>query len=183
MTAAAPDSRPCAAKRLKTGPPTADPASFRSSRYNAFRREQITNLVRNVYREAKKIRPDIKISAAVFGSWPDCGSSVAQDWPHWAAEGYVDFLCPMDYTESDSAFTGLVRNQLEVVDGRVPVYPGIGVTASSSTLPADRVAGQIHLLRELGAQGFTLFNLSGGTAESIVPQVRFQQVDTSQNPE
>ena len=57
-----------------------------------------------VSREAKKIRPGLKISAAVFGSYPGCRESVAQDWPAWVKAGYLDFVCPMDYTTSDEEF-------------------------------------------------------------------------------
>ena len=137
--------------------------------YHDWRCRQITRLVKSVYAEAKKIKPSIQISAAVFGSYPDCRTSVGQDWVAWAKGGYIDFLCPMDYTDSDQRFINLVSNQLRLVEGRVPLYPGIGATASSSTLPPDRVAGQVHHARTLGAAGFTIFNLSKGTIESIAP--------------
>jgi len=75
----------------------------------------------------------------------------------------------MDYTSSDLHFAALVENQLKLVGGRIPVYPGIGATASRCTLTPDRVAGQIHHARTLGADGFTVFNFSRSTAESIVP--------------
>lgn len=138
-------------------------------KYHDWRCDQITKLVSSVYVEAKKIKPSIQISAAVFGSYPDCRISIGQDWVQWAKAGYVDFLCPMDYTDSDQRFINLVSNQLRLVEGKVPLYPGIGATSSNSTLPADRVAGQVHHARELGAAGFTIFNLSKGTLESIAP--------------
>jgi uncharacterized lipoprotein YddW (UPF0748 family) len=96
---------------------------------------------------------------------------VGQDWPEWIKAGWLDFVCPMDYTESDDTFCSLVENQLRLVDGRIPVLPGIGATASRATLSADRVVGQIHHARHLGAAGFTIFNFSESTAESIVPGV------------
>ncbi|NUQ60992.1 MAG: family 10 glycosylhydrolase [Pirellulales bacterium] len=138
-------------------------------KYHDWRCEQITKLVASVYQEAKKIKPSIQISAAVFGSYPDCRISVGQDWVQWAKAGYVDFLCPMDYTDSDQRFINLVSEQLRLVEGKVPLYSGIGATSSSSTLPPDRVAGQAHHARALGAAGFTIFNLSQGTLEAIGP--------------
>jgi len=83
----------------------------------------------------------------------------------------LDFLCPMDYTESDLSFTSLVSNQLKLVGGRTPVYPGIGATASSSALSVDRVVGQIYHARSLGAAGFTVFNLDRNTIQSLVPGI------------
>lgn len=143
----------------------------RKDEYHDWRCRQITALVEAVHREAKRLRPEIKISAAVFGGYPSCRESVGQDWPEWVKAGYLDFICPMDYTESDLYFRNLVSSQTKLVDGRIPIYPGIGATASSSGLSADRVAGQIHLARSLGAAGFTIFNLDRGTIQAIVPGV------------
>jgi len=139
--------------------------------YNDWRCKQITALVAAVHREGKKLRPQLKISAAVFGGYPGCRDSVAQDWPAWIKAGYLDYVCPMDYTTSATEFRALVENQLKLVGGRIPVYPGIGATASSSTLSPDRVVGQIHIARSLGAAGFTIFNFDRGTAQSIIPGI------------
>jgi len=135
--------------------------------YHDFRRDQITRLVAAVARDAKKLKPGIKISAAVFGAYPDCRESVGQDWVEWVKAGYLDFVCPMDYTQSDPNFIGLVENQLRLVDGRIPVYPGIGAWR----LTPDRAVGQIHHARLLGAPGFTIFDLGRGAAESVLPAV------------
>lgn len=141
----------------------------REAEYHDWRCRQITTLVESLSREARALKPQIKISAAVFGSYPDCRRSVGQDWPVWAEKGYVDFLCPMDYTPDDRQFVRLVRNQRRLV--KVPLYPGIGATASRMALSADRVVGQIHWARQLGAEGFTIFDFGPGTAESIIPAV------------
>jgi len=53
----------------------------------------------------------------------------------------------------------------------VPLYPGIGATATGIAMTPDRVMKQIHLARQLGAAGFTIFNFDAGTAASIVPSV------------
>ena len=135
--------------------------------YHDWRCRQITRLVEAVHREAKKLKPEIKISAAVFGAYPDCRENVGQDWVEWVKAGYLDFLCPMDYTQSDPNFIGLVQNQLRLVDGRIPVYPGIG----AFRLTPDRVVGQIHHARSLGASGFTVFNLDAGSAASVLPAI------------
>jgi uncharacterized lipoprotein YddW (UPF0748 family) len=137
----------------------------RREEYAQWRCDQITRLVKAVHDEAKKIRPEICISAAVFGSYPNCRESVAQDWPVWVRAGWLDFVCPMDYTQSDPGFSGLVENQLRLVDGRIPLYPGIGQWRLSD----DRTVGQIWLARQLGASGFTMFDLS---RDSIATAVR-----------
>jgi uncharacterized lipoprotein YddW (UPF0748 family) len=143
----------------------------RKDEYNDWRCRQITELVATVSREAKKLRPGLKISAAVFGSYPDCRRSVAQDWPAWVKAGYLDFVCPMDYAANDRTFVHLVRSQMKLIAGRVPLYPGIGATATGIAMTPDQVIGQIYQARQLGAAGFTIFNLDANTAASIVPGV------------
>jgi uncharacterized lipoprotein YddW (UPF0748 family) len=135
--------------------------------YTQWRCDQITRLVKAVHDEAKKVRPGIAISAAVFGAYPSCRESVAQDWPEWIKAGYLDFVCPMDYTQSDLGFVGLVTNQLKLVDGRIPLYPGIG----QWRLTDDRTVGQILHSRQLGAAGFTMFDLSRDSITSAVPAI------------
>ncbi len=141
----------------------------RREEHRTWRCRQITRLVEAVHREGKKLKPQLKISAAVFGAYPACRESVGQDWVAWIKAGYLDFVCPMDYTESDLAFSVLVSNQMKLVEGRTPVYPGIGATASRSALSPDQVVGQVYHARSLGAAGFTIFNLDRGTIGEIVP--------------
>jgi uncharacterized lipoprotein YddW (UPF0748 family) len=143
----------------------------RRDEYRQWRCQQITRLVAAVSTEGRKIRPKLKISAAVFSAYPACRESVGQDWVSWVKAGYLDFLCPMDYTESDLAFAGMVTEQLRLVAGRIPVYPGIGASASRSSLGSDQVASQIRAARTAGAAGFTVFDLNSGTISQIVPGV------------
>lgn len=141
----------------------------RGNEFRQWRCDQITRLVAAVSGRAKKIRPGIKISAAVFGSYPSCRRSVGQDWAAWVQAGYLDFLCPMNYTTSDPGFESLVKNQLRLIDGRVPLYPGIGATATGIAMTPAQVLGQINLARSLGAGGFTIFNLAEPTIQKIAP--------------
>jgi uncharacterized lipoprotein YddW (UPF0748 family) len=143
----------------------------RKDEYNDWRCRQITGLVKAVSREAKKIRPSLKISAAVFGSYPGCRESVAQDWPAWVKAGYLDFVCPMDYTADDTELASLVCRQMKLIGGRAPLYVGIGATATGIHLTPDQVLSQIITARSLGASGFSIFNFSPQTAATIVPAV------------
>jgi uncharacterized lipoprotein YddW (UPF0748 family) len=100
-------------------------------------------VVEAVSREAKRVRPGIKISAAVFGGYPSCRQAVGQDWVAWVKAGYLDFICPMDYSASDDTFADLVASQVSLVGGRVPIYAGIGATAVNPPMSAEQVLGQI----------------------------------------
>jgi uncharacterized lipoprotein YddW (UPF0748 family) len=137
--------------------------------YRDWRADQITALVRAVREAVDAEDLDVEISAAVFNSYPHCRSSVGQDWVAWMDEGLLDLLCPMDYTDSAVEFEMLVQSQSGFVAGRIPLVPGIGVSASRSTLSPDQAILQASLTRSLGAQGFILFNLGTDLAERHLP--------------
>ena len=140
--------------------------------YNQWKCDRITRIVKAVHDKIKRVKPEVRVSAAVFSNYPSCTRAVSQDWVHWAKSGYVDFLCPMDYTESERSYANLTARQLELVDGAVPLYPGIGVTTSHPILPPDEVAAQVFRARALGAGGFTIFNLSEREATSLLPGLK-----------
>ena len=77
----------------------------------------------------------------------------------------------MDYSGDDEQFARWVRQQVALVQGRIPIYPGIGASASTPALLVDGVVGQIRRARELGASGFCIFNFDRATAAAIVPGV------------
>jgi len=134
--------------------------------WTQWRCDQISRLVEATAREVRAIKPDCKISAAVFGSYPGCRESVGQDWVYWVQQGWLDFVCPMDYQVSDASFASLVANQMSLVGGRIPLYPGIGAWR---LITPDRVAGQVRIARGVGADGFILFNYSRDLAETVAP--------------
>ena len=142
------------------------------SQYRDWRAAQITRLVETVQREARKLRPGIKISAAVFREYPDCREWVAQDWPLWAKRGYLDFICPMDYTDNDRQFKIWIEDQQKHLAGSISIYPGIGALSARTTLSSDRVLGQVSVTRQLNTGGFTVFSLNPQTLSSIVPDFK-----------
>ncbi|MGB9606986.1 MAG: glycoside hydrolase family 10 protein [bacterium] len=131
--------------------------------YGEWRREQITRLVKAVSEEARKLKPTIKISAAVFADYPSCRETVGQDWRAWVEAGYLDFVCPMDYTDSNTRFEELVKSQREIVKGKIPLYPGIG----AFIIPVEQVVQQIEIARELGVDGFLIFNYDKNLVEYL----------------
>jgi uncharacterized lipoprotein YddW (UPF0748 family) len=133
-----------------------------------FRRRQITAVVAAVAQQARQIRPDIKISAAVFRNWPVDRNSVGQDWKLWCDRGYLDFVCPMDYTASSSHFQRMVEPQLTWA-GKVPCFPGIGLSVWSDATDICKLIEQINITRQLGTGGFTIFNYGPTAANQVLP--------------
>ncbi len=133
-----------------------------------WRRSNITAVVRETSRQARQVRKGIKLSAAVFRNWPNDRESVGQDWKYWCDQGYLDFVCPMDYTDNNRVFENMVRQQREWA-GKVPCYPGIGVSVWPSSFGADDVIDQILITRKYRTKGFVIFNYGVPESATLTP--------------
>jgi len=134
-----------------------------------FRRRQITTVVAEVAERVRKIKPGVKISAAVFRNWPADRDAIGQDWKLWCDRGYLDFVCPMDYTPRSGQFDSFVTQQLPWT-GKVPCYPGIGLSTWPDKTDICKLIEQIKITRRHRTGGFTIFNYGSIEARHIVPQ-------------
>jgi len=138
--------------------------------YLEFRRRQINTLVAELAKAVRSTRPDVQVSAAVFINWESHRDTFGQDWKAWVDAGWVDFVCPMDYTDDADKFRSYVRRQNGWVASKVPIYAGIGVNADSCRF-ADpyQLMRQIEIAREEGASGWVVFNYCPRFVEQFLP--------------
>jgi uncharacterized lipoprotein YddW (UPF0748 family) len=134
----------------------------------AWRRDQVTELVRQIYTRAKAIKPDVAVTAAVvtWGSGPVNANdwlrqppyaAVLQDWRSWLQQGILDYALPMDYYRESgdqaSWFDNWTRWQVTYA-GRRNVVLGLGSYLNSG----DGVIAQLTRARALGALGVALYS-------------------------
>jgi hypothetical protein len=55
--------------------------------------------------------------------------------------------------------------------GKVPVYPGIGLSTWTPPTDVVKVIEQIRAAREKGAKGFTIFEFNAASAREVVPML------------
>ena len=140
-----------------------------SEAWNQFRRDQITEVVAGVAEALRRDRPDTQISAAVFSNWSNSRAGIAQDTELWCERGYLDFICPMNYTPHNHEFARQTSTQIAKAYG-VPVYPGIGLsTWPGMRRDAVKLIEQIRLARESGAPGFTIFEYDQPAMRDVLP--------------
>ncbi|RTR25234.1 glycoside hydrolase family 10 protein [Deinococcus radiophilus] len=112
--------------------------------FKAWKRDQVTGLVRRITVQAKAIKPELWVSAAsiTYGSPPKPGDAqafqstasyrnVMQDWPKWMNEGLLDINMPMNYKREN------VAQQAGWYDGWnrfARSLQGRGLTASGSSI-------------------------------------------------
>lgn len=139
--------------------------------WHKFRAENITKVVKSVAERVRKEAPGVQISAALFRNPGSDSETVAQDWPLWCREGWLDFACHMDYVDSPAMFRNQIKAQMAVV-GKVKMYPGIGLSCwQNDGEYAVKLANQIQMTRDAGLDGFTVFNFDR-RAERVLPLMR-----------
>jgi uncharacterized lipoprotein YddW (UPF0748 family) len=141
--------------------------------WNAWRRQQVTQLVRRIYIDCKAINPRIKVSAAVIAwdkpprSEKDFDETLAmqwtfQDWHGWLKEGILDLAVPMNYARANEPatrrwFDGWLRWEKRHKHGRA-LAVGIGAYLNS---PAGTLAHIRQVRNSEGsyhADGVSLFS-------------------------
>jgi uncharacterized lipoprotein YddW (UPF0748 family) len=123
----------------------------------------------------KDINPKLKVSAAVFGRYPACVDSVAQDWGRWIREGTVDFVTPMNYTQNARQFEGWLDDQIAIEESPDRIMPGIGAISTECELTPDEIIHQISAVRRRKMPGYMIFKLDQVLVDRSLPYLRLVQ--------
>ena len=121
--------------------------------WDRFRRDNVTYLVRSVYREVKARRPHLVVSAAVLPDWRSAARWQFQDWSSWLADGILDVAVPMAYTGDDELFGGWIDAARAAAGAPGRVWAGVGAYRN----PVQRTVRQIDLARAIGVGGIAVF--------------------------
>jgi uncharacterized lipoprotein YddW (UPF0748 family) len=143
--------------RAETGlePPRPPDQLGNAERWDAWRRDQVTALVRRIAEAARAGRPGLAVSAAVWAEADRAYLASGQDWRRWLEESLLDFAVPMAYT-LDTKLFGYQVDALTSSSLGPRTWIGIG-----AWLFAKRPAGaveQVGLVRGAGAPGLVLFS-------------------------
>lgn len=140
--------------------------------WEKFRQETISSVVKAVAEAVRGRRLPVKISAAVVGNDFRAGG-VAQDWMSWCREGWLDFVCPMDYSPSVATFEATVREQVGKT-GNVRLYPGLGLACwpkADEVDDARRFTDQVGIVRKFRLPGYVNFDYDF-RGEKVYPLIR-----------
>jgi hypothetical protein len=135
-----------------------------------WRVKPITELVRDVRAAMLAINPRLKFSIASLALWYVDGVGYGYPIRQWfgqdvatmVSEGYIDVVCPMQYTADLSLMAGIIdtnsRYLVGGAEGKVPLVPVIGgLEGKAGDLTPAQVASVVALLREKGADGFLIY--------------------------
>ncbi len=136
--------------------------------WDDWQREQITQFVTEFYDAATRIKPMLKVSAAVFGRYDlspaSSFHSVFQDSRRWLTDGKMDFIVPMIYwhrAHPTAPFGETVTEWIKSNQTNRFIIPGIGAYRQlSPDWPSDEVKQQVKLIRKLQAAGMVFFSFT-----------------------
>jgi uncharacterized lipoprotein YddW (UPF0748 family) len=134
-------------------------APFRDSlananRWDAWRRDQVTNAVRLIGAAAHAVAPKLELSAAVW-TWTDRAYlSLGQDWRRWLEDDLLGFVVAMAYTPDDRLLRYQAEHFAGLYGGRVWVGLGSWLFAGE---PA-RAVRQVEIVRQAGVAADSLFS-------------------------
>jgi uncharacterized lipoprotein YddW (UPF0748 family) len=139
-----------------------------TDQFYEWRRQVINERVYELTSLARRLRPDIKLSAAVFPDLERGRHDRAQDWALWLQRGWMDYVCTMTYRPDVREFAELVRKQQAWAGSRAKIVPGIG---SWKFERMSDLWAEIDATRRLGAPGFVLFSYDDAAARDFLPNL------------
>ena len=131
------------------GAPAMAPAAW-----DEYRRAVLSSLAARLVKAARAERPSAIVSAAVV---PDENAAISQkyqSWPTWLADGLLDALCPMTYTQDGRIF----RTQVEQARSRMKPGQGLWAGIGAYRLSLEGTIEKIRAARESGASGVLVFS-------------------------
>ena len=136
-----------------------------TKRFNDWRQLVINNWARQLSSAARQARPGIKVTAAVFPILERAREEKAQDWQFWLEHGYVDAICPMNYTTDPHDFEQRCRDVLKHAP-RERVVMGVAEWKFKRLEDMNR---HVALCRQLGLGGFALFSYDDAAIRQFLP--------------
>lgn len=133
-----------------------------------WREEQVTSLVKTANLMLKNIRPQMKIGAAIFRTEKEGRLLKMQDWRHWESNNYIDFVCPMLYTDSTKDLNDWINSETDKNTRLDYLYPSLGAHKFNT---ADDIYPLIGLLHKRSVAGLNVFSLAHIGLENL-PDLR-----------
>lgn len=146
------------------------PDSYDYKRYgkgrslDQWRRDNLTDIVRYIYKGVKEIKPWVKVSTCPVGKYKDTSRFSSRGWnaydvvyqdpQGWMNEGIQDQIYPMMYFRGNN-FYPFALDWQEQSNGR-QVIPGLGIyflDPREGNWTRDEVERQIHFIRAQGLAG------------------------------
>lgn len=138
------------------------------SRFNAWRRRQVTDFLRWTTADLLQIKPQLIVSVSVFANYSDSFGYRFAEWANWCQEGILDIAIPMNFT-ADNGNVFVPRATRAVANkGTRAVYLGQGAYLNTT----ENTLRQLGLCREMGFGGTVLYSYRSLVASQAEAETR-----------
>lgn len=145
-------------EKHKKNPPTKIlQGDFEFIELQLWRENQITEMVKEVKKLFATNKPKAKLGVAVFRNEQQTRLLKMQDWRYWANNKYVDFVCPMLYTDNSKELNDWVDIESDDDTRKDFLYPSLGALRFNSN---DDFYPLVGLLHKRNITGLNIFALS-----------------------
>ena len=127
--------------------------------WKQWKEDQITNFVKDIYANIKKISPNIELTAAVISNL-DEAERFSQNWVKWLQEGYLDRAYLMEYSTSTTSIEKHL-NFLSNYDMNDKIVVGLRCWSTAYKYPAYKINEKIKLVNRKNFVGYALFSYTG----------------------
>ncbi|MCM8811437.1 MAG: family 10 glycosylhydrolase [Candidatus Omnitrophica bacterium] len=141
--------------------------------WDRWKREQITELLRECSRQIKASDPSKQVSCAVVPSFDRAYHAAGQDWGKWLEENIIDFAVLMNYSVDHRAVWLGSRAAVGIAGDPRRIAIGLG----AYLLEKDPTAfqEQIDASRRLGPRAVVLFDYSAASRLSTAKSVSMDE--------
>lgn len=130
--------------------------------WSLWKEQQIDNFVKKIYKEAKRVRPKMTISAAVIDDLQRAREKYSQNWKRWLDDNYIDYVYLMAYTTDNDRLRGNLDKISEFgYNNRIIVGLRAWVSGNINHYPAKQIIDKIEITRARSFAGFALFSYNG----------------------
>lgn len=126
-----------------------------SYKWDDWKREQVTNLVKKISKHTKGKSKDLLVSCAVMPSAERAYTIGFQDWPLWLDKEIVDYVVLMNYTRDDRLAEATVKSAL-AHNGKGKIFVGIGAFLLKND--PEIFLRQYAIIASLNPDGIVLFS-------------------------
>jgi uncharacterized lipoprotein YddW (UPF0748 family) len=134
----------------------------RQAKWAEFRKLGVTELVRDVYRRVKGLKPNVQVTAAVMSTL-ESAEAAYQEWPRWLRERTIDYVVPMAYTDDTAELSRQIAQWKKVDSSLQRTIPGLSIYQDDTGKPVPRnldlIRRQHNLCRQQGTHGNMYFSM------------------------
>lgn len=123
--------------------------------WQIWRENLVTSFLKEIYKEIKLKKPEVIVSADVFGSIESSRMVKKQNWANWIENKYLDIIFMMDYDRTLESLSYTLEEQQQYMKN-IHIYPGISITSANTP---ENVNEFLKEITEQGFSGYAIFSL------------------------